>query len=57
MKGDVKSGNGKDSENFEELNKHGKIIVKRRRVARRGLNSPGKSGGLLNDYGRYLRVS
>ena len=53
----MKSGNGKDSENFEELNKHGKIIVKRRRVARRGLNSPGKSGGLLNDYGRYLRVS
>lgn len=41
----ISSGNRKERDNFEELDKHGKIIVKRNRMAGRGLNSQGKSAG------------
>ena len=46
MRAGIWSGNRKKRDNFEELDIHGKIIVKRNRVAGRGLNSQGKSAGL-----------
>lgn len=45
MRAGISSGNRKERDSFEEPDKRGKIIVKRNRVAGRGLNSQGKSAG------------